>query len=348
MTDGLEGSVLHMNIQSDEIDSPAAGEIDSGAKDSETSGSIDVVIVTADTREMTLKCVRALRSEPDLHVIVVDNGSTDGTAEALHSEVSDAGRVIELKTPVGFASACNRGAERGRAPFVLFLNSDILTVPGSIERLRAALQEDRAAVACGGRLVDPQTLLTQPGYKPREFPKLASFVMILTGVEKLWPKNPISRRYHGPELDEHSIQRVAQPAAAALMVRRETLEAIGGFDERFWFWFEDSDLLRRLHDRGRILWVPQAPFRHVGGASFSRWGRIQQIRSLHHGMLHYSSVHFNARDRLLVGLLAMAVSLPRVILLGRIRPEETAAWRAVMHGASALVRGRAVPRIAPG
>lgn len=342
------GSVYGMDIPTDQISQRPAE--DPGGESIEVpspEASIDVVIVTANTREMTLRCVKALGGTPDLNVVVVDNCSSDDTVQALDLLPGDGPQVIELDHPVGFASACNRGAERGGAPLVLFLNSDILAMPGSIGKLRQAIEEDPQAVASGGRLVDPETLETQPGYKPRRFPSLAGLVMILTGVEKLWPGNPISRRYHGSELDEESTQRVYQPAAAALMVRRDQLDAIGGFDERFWFWFEDSDLLRRLHDRGPILWVPSAPFRHVGGASFSSWDRVAQIRSLHHGMLHYSAVHFSVLDRILIGSLAIAVSLPRVVIMHRIRPQEAAAWRDVARAGRALIFGRPVPRIAP-
>lgn len=309
--------------------------------------TIDVVIVTADTLEMTAACVQTLQSEPDLCVTVVDNGSGDDSSRVLRSRFGSHVQIVELDRPVGFARACNLGTETGRAPFVLFLNSDILALAGSIRGLLAALEDDSQAVAVGGRLVDPDTLATQAGYRPRRFPTLMSLALILTGIEGRWPKNPVSRRYHGLDLDEHVTQPVAQPAAAALMVRRATLEAVGGFDERFWFWFEDSDLLRRLSDRGRILWVPSAPFRHLGGASFSRWDRVQHIRSLYHGILHYGAAHFGTVDRRLLGLLTMTISLPWIVLLRRRRPKEAAAWRAVMRGASALVRGRPIPPIAP-
>jgi GT2 family glycosyltransferase len=238
--------------------------------------------------------------------------------------------------------------EVGRAPYVLLLNSDILAVAGAIEVLLDALSGDRGAVAAGGRLVDPQTLATQPGYRPRPFPSLANFLVILLGIEELWPGNPVSRRYHGAHLDDTRVQVVAQPAAAALLVRRAELEAVGGFDERFWFWFEDSDLLLRLSSRGRILYVPQGVFRHLGGGTFRRWSKSERIRSIHHGILHYGAAHLSRPKRAALGLAALMISLPRIALFGRTRPEEGSAWRAVARGGLALLAGRAVPAIAPG
>jgi GT2 family glycosyltransferase len=308
---------------------------------------IDVAIVTANTREMTLSCVRSLPAELDLWIAVVDNGSEDGSAEALRAELGDRGTVIEAAEPLGFAAASNLGARAGSAPLILFLNSDILAAPDAVQALRDELEAAPRAVAAGGRLVDPDTHVTQPGYRPRRFPKLASLAVVMLGIEMLWPGNPVTRSYHGADIDESRTQAVVgQPAAAALMVRRETFDRLGGFDERFWFWFEDSDLLRRLSDAGEILWVPRAVFEHLGGASFSRWDRVQQIRSLHHGMLHYADAQFAPWEKRAMGLVAFAVSIPRIVAFSLWKPREAAAWRAVARGAWALMRLRPVPPIA--
>ena len=334
-------------VSSDDPRPGLAADSGHGSGSNASAVDIDVVIVTANSREMTLGCVRSLPVAPWLRVAIVDNGSSDGSVQALRDELDERGEVLALEQGVGFAAASNRGAELGTGALVLFLNSDILAPPGSIEALREQLLADGRAVAAGGRLVDPGTRTTQPGYRPRRFPSLVGLAVILFGVEKLWPENPISRRFHATELDESATQAVdGQPAAAALLVRRAELDAVGGFDERFWFWFEDSDLIRRLSARGRILWVPSAPFEHLGGAGFSSWDRVQHIRSLHHGMLNYAGAQFSRRDQMLLGLLAVAVSLPRVLLFARARPPEARAWRAVARAGWALARGHSVPPIA--
>jgi GT2 family glycosyltransferase len=310
--------------------------------------SVDVVIVSADMGEMTLDCISALDDPRLARVVVVDNAfdeQSGGSREALRSRAS----VVALERPHGFAAANNRGVAIGDAPYVLLLNSDILVVAGAIEVLLEAMREDPGAVAAGGRLVDPQTLETQAGYRPRPFPSLANFLVILLGIEELWPGNPISRRYHGAAVDDTHVQAVqAQPAAAALMVRRGEMDAVGGFDERFWFWFEDSDLLLRLSARGRILYVPGAVFRHLGGGTFSSWGKSERIRSVHHGILHYADAHLPRLQRAALGAAVVMISLPRIALFHRSRPEEARAWRAVAGGGIALLRGRRVPAIAPG
>jgi N-acetylglucosaminyl-diphospho-decaprenol L-rhamnosyltransferase len=310
---------------------------------------IDVVIVTADTREMTTGCVAALEHEPLVErIVVVDNGSSDGTAEALRERFGDRVDVVVLDRPDGFAAANNRGAERGDAPYVCYLNSDIVVTPGAIATLLEALRSDPAAVAAGGRLVDPETLATQPEYRPRPFPALSNFAVILLGMEELWPGNPVTRRYHGTAYDDRTTRAVdAQPAAAALLVDRAQMDAVGGFDERFWFWFEDADLVRRLSRRGRILYVPAAVFRHLGGGTFRSWSKAERIRSVHHGILHYGDAQFSRGARRALGLIVLAISLPRIALFRRSRPEEARAWLAVAEAGRALVAGRPAPAIAP-
>lgn len=310
---------------------------------------IDAVIVTFDTREMTTRCVAKLVPEPLIdRIIVVDNASTDATAAALRERFGDRVEVVLLDRPHGFAAANNRGAQRGSASHVLFLNSDILATSGAVAGLLEALRADPGATCAGGRLVDPDTLETQRAYRPRPFPRLANFAVILTGIEERWPGNPVTRRYHGAAVGDATTAAVdAQPAAAALMVPRAQHEAVGGFDERFWFWFEDADLVRRLSRRGRVLYVPEAAFRHLGGGTFRRWSKAQRVRSIHHGIVHYGDAQFSRGGRLGLGLLVLAVSLPRVALFASSRLEEAAAWRDVARAGAALVAGRRAPAIAP-
>lgn len=311
--------------------------------------SADVVIVSADMGSMTLSCVERLDLPAVADVVVVDNAFDAPEEPAARAELARRATVVPLDAPHGFAAANNRGVALGRAPYVLLLNSDVLVAEGAVELLAGSLAQRPGAVAAGGRLVDPETLATQEQYRPRPFPTLANFLVIVLGIEELWPGNPVTRRYHGAALDEGSVHVVAtQPAAAALLVRREALDSIGGLDERFWFWFEDSDLLLRLSALGEILYVPPAVFRHLGGGTFRRWSKAERIRSIHHGIVQYAGAHFSRPRRAALGLALLAVSLPRVALFARSRPEEASAWRAVGGSGLALISGRRPAAIAPG
>lgn len=304
------------------------------------SGDVDVVIVSFNSREMTAECVEELTDPRVARIIVVDNGSTDATTPYLRERFGERVEVVVLERGVGFAAACNVGARSAGARLLLFLNSDILATPGAISRMVDALDGDAGAVAAGGRLVNPGDLSTQTQYKPRRFPGFAVLATTLLGVEEFWPDNPVTRRHTGVDTPETHTQAVEQLAGAALLVPRERFERVGGFDERFWFWYEDIDLLQRLAQHGRILWVPDAPLRHIGGASFAKWDKVRSIRSLHHGLIQYADAQLPRGQKAALGVLVAAVSLPRVLLFGRSRPDEARAWRDVMRGGFALVRGR--------
>jgi GT2 family glycosyltransferase len=142
-----------------------------------------VVIVSGDMGPMTVDCVGCL-SEPVVASMAVVDNAFGGPAGSQLAAADPRTTVIALERQHGFAAANNRGLPAGSAPFVLLLGSDILAPPGSIEALVAALQADAGAVSAGGRLVEPETLETQAQYRPRPFPTLANFVVILLGVEE--------------------------------------------------------------------------------------------------------------------------------------------------------------------
>ena len=277
--------------------------------------------------EMTLECVSELDDPAVASVVVVDNafgdadGDSDGDARA---QIASRATIVPLDRPHGFAAANNRGLARGGAPYALLLNSDVLVERGAIERLLRALDDEPRAVAAGGRLVDPHTLVTQQQYRPRPFPTLANFLVIVLGIEELWPGNPVTRRYHGAQSTTSRVQRGrAQPAAAALLVRRDALDAVGGFDERFWFWFEDSDLLLRLSAARQRSSTSPAPSSATSAAEPSgTWSKAEHIRSIHHGIVQYADAHFSRIQRAVLGIAELAVSLPRVALFARLRPDE--------------------------
>ena len=271
--------------------------------------SVDVVIPTRDTRDLTLACVESLGSE-DVHCVVVDNASSDGTAEALerdHPEVT----VVRNAENAGFARASNQGAHAGSAEFVLFLNSDTVADPGAVERLADFLRTQSDYAAAGGHLVDVGTRRTQVGFTVRAFPTLSTQVALMLGFERLWPGNPVSRRQLMLDFDYERTQEAEQPAGACLMCRRNALEAIGGFDEEFHYWFEDVDLVRRLRAHGRTAYVHDAIFEHVGGATFTRWERPEVIESRYRGLLRYFGKHHSRSEQAALGL--------TVFLLGALR-----------------------------
>ena len=259
--------------------------------------AIDAVIVTADSRAMVLDCLRHLESPLLLAVVVVDNGSTDGTADAV-AESFPSVLVIRLEEPRGLAASYNIGARAGSAELVLFLNDDILADRGAIEVLDTSLRSTPNAVAAAGRMVDLDSGRTQFEYQPRQFPTVMRFVAAATGLDRLWRNNPWSGGHLRHPLRDDEVVKVDQPPGSCLLVRRQTFEQVGGWDDQFEFWFEDVDLARRLHDHGDVLYVPTAPFRHVGGHSARRLSRAEYVRrSVSWGAPRTREKHFSGPSK---------------------------------------------------
>jgi N-acetylglucosaminyl-diphospho-decaprenol L-rhamnosyltransferase len=295
---------------------------------------IDAVLATRDSKEMVLECLAHLHSPLLQLVIVVDNGSEDGTAEAVRDARPDA-KVVRVGRPEGLSFAYNRGAEAGSGDLILFLNDDVLASDSAVAELNRTLMLRPGAVAAAGRLVEPDDGSTQIEYQPRPFPTLASFVATFAGLEALWPRNPLTGRHRRHLLNE--IVPVDYAAGACLLVRRSDFEAVGGWDERFEFWFEDADLERRLSRRGAILYVPTAPFVHVGGYSARRLSRPELVVRYYRGALVYGDKHFGRARRIGLALLFGAVGVARV-LTSRRDPAQAGAYRSVVRSAMGLLR----------
>jgi N-acetylglucosaminyl-diphospho-decaprenol L-rhamnosyltransferase len=253
---------------------------------------VDVVIVTYNTRDSVLACVESVIAAGSLaKCIVVDNGSTDGTAEALRESAPN---VVLLRNErnVGFARSCNRGAEAGTAPFILFLNSDVVAHGGAIDRLVEFLENHPAHVVTTGALLEAATQRPQVGFAVRAYPRLPAQIAVLVGLERYWPTNPISKKQLMLGFDYGSTQDLdAQPAGACITCRRDVFESEGGFDEDYELWFEDVDLLTRMKEKGRVAYVHDALFDHVGGLTVGAQPKAELARARYAGLLRYFAKH---------------------------------------------------------
>ena len=297
--------------------------------------SLDVVVVTADTRELTLRCVASVLPPGDdrsgTRLIVVDNGSTDGTAAAIAGLRPEA-TVLRNETDAGFGAACNEGARAGRSRYILFLNSDAFPRPGALAHLVSFLDAHPDHVAAGGLLVDDGTDRPQAGFNVRGFPTVTTQIALLLGLERLWPGNPLSRAQTLPDFDYGTTRDIdAQPAGACLACRRADFEAVGGFDEAFHYWFEDVDLVLRLRMRGPVAFVHDAVFDHVGGASFGRWSRPQVVRARYESLLRYFAKNHSRGAQIGLRTAVGALALVRLVPLAVVAPERARAYRDVLR-----------------
>jgi len=298
---------------------------------------IGIVIVTYNSRTVIGPCLDAAIPS-GAEVVVVDNASTDGTPE----EVRRRGvRVIANSANRGFAAAVNQGMAALEAPFVLLLNPDA-EVAGGLDTLSEACRLPDAAGA-GGKLVDDRGR-PQVGFMVRELPTPLALILEVLLLNRIWPNNPLNRRYRALQLNYNMRIPVEQPAGAFLMVRRAVWQELGGFDESFFpLWFEDVDFCRRAASRGyRFYFVPDALAHHRGGHSISQLS-VENRRVYWYGsLLRYSAKHFRPLAFRALCLAVVAGSLLRslgeVIQMRNCRPLP-AYGKVVRHASRCLFFG---------
>lgn len=226
--------------------------------------SVDVVVVSYNSRDRLRAAVESLVSLQDVHVVVVDNASSDDSLEAIADLPVT---TFPLDRNGGFAVGCNVGWQAGAAPYVLFLNPDARIDQRSLENLVEALDRDERAGAVAPRIVDLEGELD---YSIRRFPRLLFTYAHALLLHRVLPRLPLI-----DEVRDRDAYTRAHPvdwvAGACLLVRRAVLEEIGGLDEGFFLYCEDIDLCKRIWDAGYEVWfVPEATCIHEGGASAPR------------------------------------------------------------------------------
>jgi N-acetylglucosaminyl-diphospho-decaprenol L-rhamnosyltransferase len=229
--------------------------------------------------------------------------------------------------------------------YVLLLNPDCV-LESALEPLRSACDLPRSAGASG--LLLDGTGRPQIGFMVRRLPTAASLALEALLLNRVWPGNPINRRYRAADLDYTTRLEVEQPAGAFLMVRRKVWEELGGFDESFHpLWFEDVDFCRRTANRGyRLYYEPNAVAKHTGGHSISHLTLEMRRFYWYRSLLKYSARHFRPLAFRAVCLAVAAGSILRMIAESaverRFRPMASYGGVARLACRSLLFGGRTV------
>lgn len=234
------------------------------------------MIVSYQTRELTLEAVDSVLSSEgvDARVFVVDNASSDGSADAVRARFPSA-VVLEAGTNVGFGRANNLAFAEAEAPWVLLLNSDArFADPGGLAALVDALAGDPGAGVVGPRLESPQGVLE---YSVRAFPSVSAELAGGTGAHRLLSGAWRSRRL-GREFRDHAVAGDADwLTGACLLVRREVIEQVGGFDPAYFLYGEELEWCWRIREAGwRISFRPEVRVIHRRGASSGAGGGPSQ------------------------------------------------------------------------
>ncbi|MBO0852290.1 MAG: glycosyltransferase family 2 protein [Nocardia sp.] len=213
-----------------------------------------------------------------VEVIAIDNVSTDRSADIV---AEFGGRVIRNRRNVGLSAAINQGAAQTDAEWILVANPDTQLDPGSIAALVDTAEHDPRIGMIGPRIA---RLDGTPYPSGRSFPSLAVGIAhaLLGGV---WPENPATRKYFGKQVTE--VSDVDWISGCCMLFRREAFEAVGGFDDRYFLYFEETKMALDMHRAGwRVVLDPSVRILHREGGSM-RFAPFRKVRTHHRSAFRF-------------------------------------------------------------
>ena len=267
------------------------------------TADVDVGVVTYNTRDLSVDALRRLVDSDQgcrLRVLVRDNASSDGTADAIARLVPEA--ELDAGTEnLGFAAGMNRLIDRSDAPFFLALNADAWPEPGAIGRLLTAATAHPRAAAVAPRIERPDGALE---HSTLPFPSVRIAALLATGAHRLLPPARRAALLLEGEWAHDRARDVEWAVGAALLMRRQALAELGGFDERYFMYSEDVEWCWRAHRQGWTIWFePGALVRHVGNASGrAAYGDARTSAYMRNTYRFYRSTHGPAATAVYRGL----------------------------------------------
>lgn len=273
---------------------------------------VSIIIVSWNARELLIKCLDSIpRGLGDLEaeVIVVDNASSDGSAEAVEKTHPEA-LLLPQDRNHGFAKANNIGIRESTGKYVCLVNSDVIVLPGCIERLFLFLEESSLAAVAAPKVLNPDMTLQA---SCRRFPSLLGALASAIGLDSL--------NY----FPHDRTRRVEAVSGCFMMVRREAMDEVGLLDEGFFFYAEDKDWCKRFHDANwDVYFHPEAKAVHYGGQS-SSLAPVAFYVEMHKANIKYWRKHRGALARyiyLTIVLFHQSMRLAASALKYAFRPDQ--------------------------
>lgn len=302
--------------------------------------TVSVAVVTFNTRDYLRTCLDSVLAEAPGEVVVVDNASTDGTPDVVRSEFQQV-KLYANTANYGYGPAANQAVKSCRGDYVLLLNGDAIVTPGAIEAL-SAYMDRHPEVAVVGPLLRHLNGSLQRSYFP--FPGTLGWFLENKPVVWLLRCLPLGRERFLC-LTPPTVDRVVPwVLGAALLLRRTAFEAVGGFDESYYMYFEEVDLCLRLRAvQSQVHFTPSATVLHVNGASTSRCRKEMHIAHFRSSERFYRRHYSGRRAWFWIALMKLKIAMKLVRDVVRLQvgldertrvmlTEQVDAWNAVLRG----------------
>jgi N-acetylglucosaminyl-diphospho-decaprenol L-rhamnosyltransferase len=300
------------------------------------TSSVEIVIVNWNTGECLRAClasVAAGRREMLRRLTVVDNGSADHSAAGLETTTLPL-QVLRNRDNVGFAAGCNQGAAGSTASYILFLNPDTRMFADTLATMVRFMDSPAASGIgiCGAQIVDDEG---RPRISCARFPTLRILFGKMTRLDRLLPW--VFPRHHLTPAETAQSRVVDQVIGAAFLVRRDLFECLGGFDERYFLYFEEVDFALRAHQLGaESYFLKEARVFHAEGRSSSNRPDLRLYHSLRSRLLFANRHWPRWQDHALVALTLM-IELPARLVRGCMHGDRSD-LAATLAGSRRLIR----------
>ena len=257
----------------------------------DTLVDLSVIIVSFNTRDLLRACLRSVEraaaAAPRTEVIVVDNGSQDGSRPMVRAEFAGV-RLIESEN-VGFAAGNNKGIAAASGRFFLMLNPDTEVLDDALNALVRFMDRHPQAGACGGRLLNADGSFQHSAFR---FPNLWMSFFDFFNINHRVINSRLNGRYP-PSLYRGGPFQIDHPLGACLLVRREALQQVGLMDDGFFMYCEEIDWCLRIKRAGWQIWhVGDAPVIHHGCQSTNQF-RHRMFVELHRSRGRFFAKHYS-------------------------------------------------------
>jgi GT2 family glycosyltransferase len=270
----------------------------------EKSVDVSVLIVSWNTCDLLRDCLQSVYAGSGgatCEIIVIDNGSTDGSPEMVRREFGDV-KLIANPDNLGFAAANNLGMTLATGRYVLLLNSDTIVLDNAIVTSVAHADRHPDAAVVGCRILNPDLSLQHSCFM---FPSILNLLLFSTYLYRLFPNNRFFGREQMTWWKRDDAREVDVVTGCYMLVRKEAIDDVGPMDDRFFMYYEETDWCFRFKSKGwKNRFTPAAEIIHIGGASAVKLG-AQRARIKNRSFVRYIFKHWS-KPRAAVGLLAIA------------------------------------------
>jgi GT2 family glycosyltransferase len=270
---------------------------------------VAVVVVNYNTREYLRQCLETILPEAPCEAIVVDNGSSDGSAEMVRTCYPTV-TLHDNGWNRGYGAAANQGITGCTAEYILLLNSDTRLPTGALRALSTYLEQNARVAVVGPRLINSDGSLQTSCYP---FPGTLKWFLHYELSGQLIRRVPILRDYQQRVWPHSQPQTVPWVMGAALLIRRTAFEAVGGFDESFFMYCEETDLCYRLKAADwQVHYAPVATVVHVGQASTNQYRTQMAVQHIASRLLFYQK-HYSRLRLAVLSLMIRGTVLARLL-----------------------------------